>query len=561
MGTLKFSDLYLLSQRERRGLKVPFHGNPLVIRAGNGFGKSAIVKSLYETFGAQPHKIDQRWRSAQVVSVVEFSVDDRAYSIMKASNTFTVFDAKKRVLLATAHVTKELAPFFADLLNFRLVMTDNKEQTIVPPPDYIFSPFYIDQDEGWSKPWSSFSKMFLPRSRQVLAEYHSGMKSNSYYQALSERDRLLVEMRSIENERQGLSQASKQFRDMAGEVVLNYDLKDFEDDTARLVAESQILHEKQARYLKLLASLNEERQLWVEQKELVKTALAEMDEAFSSSLDEPSVVECPTCGQHYENSIVERFALIEDQDGFLAAFVTATEKIRQLDEKIGAERDLLKDIETSLRRIDGILSAQNLTLSFRDVVAAEGRNEASRLIKERLSAVNGRASELNESIDHQKNMMKLAVDEQRSREIRDFFDGRLAAYCQVLDVVFDGSSRQHLSSISLARGSEGPRGIIAYFYAFLQTAKKYGSSPFCPIVIDAPNQQGQDAVHMPQIMDFIIRYQPEDSQLIIATESLFGLADDDIDIVVVGKEKRQVLMEEQYQEVSDLIRPYLGQLL
>jgi predicted ATPase len=28
-----------------------------VIQAANGFGKSALLKSLYDTFGAEPHRI------------------------------------------------------------------------------------------------------------------------------------------------------------------------------------------------------------------------------------------------------------------------------------------------------------------------------------------------------------------------------------------------------------------------------------------------------------------------------------------------------------------------
>ncbi len=102
---------------------------------------------------------------------------------------------------------------------------------------------------------------------------------------------------------------------------------------------------------------------------------------------------------------------------------------------------------------------------------------------------------------------------------------------------------------------------MIYYYAFLQTARQYSSSAFCPIVIDAPNQQGQDTINMPRMMRFILDEKPADSQVIIAAEQLFGVAASEVDVVEVGKRSRQVLREEDYERVSDLIRPYLGQLI
>ena len=56
---MRFNRVYLLSQEERRALTMEFNEGATVLRAGNGFGKSALLKSLYDTFGAEPHRIDQ----------------------------------------------------------------------------------------------------------------------------------------------------------------------------------------------------------------------------------------------------------------------------------------------------------------------------------------------------------------------------------------------------------------------------------------------------------------------------------------------------------------------
>jgi predicted ATPase len=55
--TMKFRRVFLLSHERRRGLMMAFVPGVTVIQAANGFGKSALLKSLYDTFGAEPHRI------------------------------------------------------------------------------------------------------------------------------------------------------------------------------------------------------------------------------------------------------------------------------------------------------------------------------------------------------------------------------------------------------------------------------------------------------------------------------------------------------------------------
>src|SRR6266852_3798145 len=74
MQKMKFLKLSLLSQREQRALQMEFAPDKTVLVAGNGFGKSAILKSLYETLGANPHKIDKSWTDARVTPCPRASI-------------------------------------------------------------------------------------------------------------------------------------------------------------------------------------------------------------------------------------------------------------------------------------------------------------------------------------------------------------------------------------------------------------------------------------------------------------------------------------------------------
>jgi len=78
-------------------------------------------------------------------------------------------------------------------------------------------------------------------------------------------------------------------------------------------------------------------------------------------------------------------------------------------------------------------------------------------------------------------------------------------------------------------------------------------------VIDAPNQQGQD--DMQKVMRFIVDKRPQWSQVIVATEDLFGVDNHNASIIHIGNQKNQLLDSNLFEEVSDIIKPYLGQLI
>jgi hypothetical protein len=348
-------------------------------------------------------------------------------------------------------------------------------------------------------------------------------------------------------------------RDLVTDVVLSYDMQDFQQETDQLLVESRHLHEQQQAYRQKLADISEESRLWREQHDLVTATIAEMNEAFAAALEQPADVACPTCGHHYDNSIADQFEIVQDKDGLVSALMISQAKLHELDDKAKKERANIAGIVERITRINQILGVRKADFSFKDVVAAQGRNEAGRMIRGRIKDVDVSISAKRREEDAASESMKAAVSRKRTQEIRGFFSERLFEFADHLSVRIATTKTPSMTSMPFGRGSEGPRGIIAYYYAFLHTVRKYSSAAFAPIVIDAPNQQGQD--DMKRVMRFIIDKRPSDSHVIVATEDLFGLTDSDATIVHVGKRQNQLLDEDLYEEVSDIVRPYLGQLI
>ena len=80
-------------------------------------------------------------------------------------------------------------------------------------------------------------------------------------------------------------------------------------------------------------------------------------------------------------------------------------------------------------------------------------------------------------------------------------------------------------------------------------------------MIYAPNQQGQDAVHLPQMLKFIFEYVPTGSQIIVATEDVGTHRPRNTDVSTYGERKRQVLREADYDDVRQIFEPYVRAIL
>ncbi|MDG4896483.1 hypothetical protein P9272_23225 [Mesorhizobium sp. WSM4976] len=561
MRTLKFNKIFLLSQVERRATSVEFDSGATVLQAGNGFGKSALLKSLYDTFGAEPHRIDDSWRNANVASLVDFEIDGKSMSMMKFAGTYTAFDSEGVRAFQGNSITQELAPYLSEVLDFRLLMTDQREKVLIPPPAYAFAPYYVDQDKSWSSAWEPFRGMYLPRSAATLTDYHSGLKPNDFYVAQAERDRLALSLRDAEGRHRGLTDALTQLREIAPETAVFFSLSDFQAETDALTNESARLYEQQANKRSELNDLTEVRAMWSAQITVTKAALAEIDDVFKSAAEHPIEVECPTCGEHYVNDIATRFHIAADAEALVAALQHAQHEQQRVDKHISTARTSMDEISASISRVQAVLSTRKDGVSLDEVIAAEGRNAAIRVLRDRLKEVEEEIGRIKVSMDGFSRDMKASQDRNRQKAIKDYFAAKLAEFSAELDVRVDATRIKSLSAATHARGSEGPRGLAAYYYAFLHTTHQFGSATFCPIVIDAPNQQGQDAVHLPAIISFLVKRRPKGAQLVLGTEEAVGIGASDAKIISVGKQKLQLLGDREFDAVSEHFRPYLAQLV
>jgi len=561
MATVKFVGLFLLSQTERRALKVPLNASRIVIQGGNGFGKSAIIKSIYETLGAAPQKIDDRWKSASVSSALVFEYRGELYTAVKALGMHALFDKDRRLLFSGQQIVRDWAPALAQFFGFKLVMTDRDGEIVTPPPSYIFAPYYIDQDSGWYRPWSSFSDLYLPDSPRTLADYHSGLRPDEYYAARASLAVDKLQLAELDASLATLRDAIDQIQQIDEGATPTYDLGEFRSEVADLVAESERLLAQQRTYRAALAELHEEAHLVQSEKALLEAALREMQGEFEVAAALPDEIECPTCGQEYANELVDRFALIRDEGVLVEAIGKTNALLSGLAEREKEQQEPLSGIQKTLARIERILAVERSALSFNDVVIASGKTEAAKILRSSLGEKAADADEVRARVEDHKTVMTTLTSSQRTSSILKFYRETLASYSLELDVTLEGSRQQMIQTIQAARGSEGPRGLLAYYYAFLRTSARFTHATSFPIVIDAPNQQGQDEFHLPQVLDFIFERAPEGAQVIVAAEEAGSNLPANVEVRVFGERKRQVLRENEFDDVRERFAVYTRQMI
>lgn len=185
MKQFKLKEMTLLSLKERRSRKVTFSPTRTVIIGTNETGKSCLIKSIYYTFGAEPHKMHPDWLDAQPISVIRFSVDDEDYVIFRQEKTFALFDNNDDMIGKYIRVS-DIGAKLAELFDFQLELRDHQKKVVTPPPAYLFLPFYMDQDVSWQRNWDSFKSLYLPKARLDIINYHTGIRPNQYYQTKNE---------------------------------------------------------------------------------------------------------------------------------------------------------------------------------------------------------------------------------------------------------------------------------------------------------------------------------------------------------------------------------------
>jgi hypothetical protein len=557
------SEILLLSQKQRAAKRVSFDRSTTVILGSNDTGKSVLLKSIYWTFGAEPAVIHPRWRTAEPTVLVRFRIDEIPYQLLRREGFFALYSGEGELLNTYTSITSGLGPELARLLDFGLRLPNRENVSQSPPPAFLFLPFYIDQDRSWVSNWSGFSRLGqFPRWKKPTVEYHVGLRDNAHYEISARIHETRAELDAIEAQLNALQSVLRDFREETVSHGISINLEIFRSEITELLEELSRLRQVEERLKNTLEGLYNDRAVLAAQITIVDRAVKELakDFSFVSEQTQSDEIACPTCGAEYQNGFADRFAIAEDEDRLSDFLADLVGRRTDIEEEIAATKSQFSSQRDDVQRLQRLLETRQGDITLQELLKAQGRIEFRESFRQRMTA----AYEVVMTLQREESLLKARLKEnaealqERRDTILESYQSLMLRYASDLNVqTLSDRVYAHPDVNVPETGSDLPRALMAYYYAVLHVMRQWSPSAYCPIVIDSPNQQGQDQENLVALLEFIRDRQPRGSQLILGVEDLRGV--EFAGKLVELKAPLQLLQPGEYDRVAKEVFPLLRQ--
>lgn len=562
MRKLRFERLELLSAKEAKARTIEFHPRLTVINGANDVGKSSVIKSIYWTFGAKPKSIHRKWLDAGVRSLLTFTLDGVRHSIMRAGDSFAVFDAEGRLLLFTRSITRELAPFMADLLDFRLVLASRQNVPEVPPPAFAFLPFYVNQEASWEKPFVAFDDLGqYPNFKDSLIDFHSGILGNDYYVLEAEKKKIRFDLDELFRDRRAMVKAVEKLGLDASFSGLELSIEGHEAAIERLLRHlrglKDVRHERAAK----LAHIVDQRASLDSQVRIARHAISELEKDAQYAATLEAEVHCPLCNTVHENDFARRYGILDDRETCLD-FISATNiAIRDLAADARSIESDIREKDRTIADVQAALAEKQGEISLGDVIRSEGERAASELFRSQIGEIDTTVGGLNDRVEEIAKQQKDLKSPARRNEVETFHAKLVATFLRELDVLnYDAEAMTKINPRIVETGSDLPRAVLAYDLALLHTIHRYGNSFTAPMVIDSPNQQDQDKINVAAMIKLIVDNIPDGGQMILGSVEMHGIDPEDASVIEFT-EKLSVLRASEFEAVNASMTPFIRQAI
>jgi predicted nucleic acid-binding Zn-ribbon protein len=564
MRKLVFKEVSILSKVEKAGRTETFNPTINLITGEHDVGKSTLIKSLYHTLGADvPGLQNKHWKDAKPIYCLRFGIDGEEYTIVRDEKYFGAFDSKQKLVGRFVGISGErgFARFLNPILNFRIELERAEDEKLgLAGPAFYFLPFYIDQDEGWTKSWDSFLGLQqFSAYRKNMLEYHLGIRPQSYYDAKKNFVELTNDKAKISAERMTLASVREAYEKRKSVRQLDIDPAVFREEAEELVEQFNKVYGRQQDAAQELKDVGNERHGLENEIVVLQRAIGELDSdyAFAEDPITSDIVACPTCGTEIANSIVERFGILHDIDYCYNLIDQRKKKLVDVIDQQKAADSKYKAISAELAPIQELLKRKKENVTFAEFVAAEGMKDIVSSMTTDINALAAREDDLRKSIEGLEEVMKL--DSKRKRQINEFYQARMKEFLANLSVnvlSMDDYKTIEKQIKTNALGSDLPRSLLAQHFAFLHTMTQFNPSIACPLVIDSPLQQEQDTGNISAIFSFIFSRVTLGQQLFLGTLHL-----DDVPKELIPTAARSIhlsqelhlLEKDQYADVFDRI--------
>ncbi|WP_156966040.1 hypothetical protein [Paraburkholderia bannensis] len=537
-------------------MSLEFHSRKTLLWGGNGAGKSAILKSTFRAFDAEPHGELPSWDYNAIVAV-DFSVGDRDLTTVRKGDLRALYEDDR--LLGVATSSLQWNEIFSTAVGFELKLLDRAGKYRHAAPSNFFLPFFINQDGSFGAGWDTFDsiKQFQSSAEHTL-EFFAGVRPVRYFELRAEEQ--LEKNRSAEAKIEigTLQRARARLRRNTRVSPVKLSAREFHSEVRELTARAVELAEKQEKLRKSIVEDHELTDSLSTQVRLSNAALREHAADFrfaaeTSASDRKFV--CPTCNAEHDDSFHTFLGLAEDARELSTLKIFLEKRLDVVQSRLGRNRKKAAELRDKYRAVQDLLGVKRGKFTFEDFIKSYSSDVADSQLATEENSLIRELEEISARILQIKADLKVVESTHDSKGPVDSFRDNFRQSIVELDVEqLDGVDKWRLAKRPYSSGSRYARSIIAYYSALWRTIAEKGDLP-APIVIDSPNQGAQDKEHLLSLLATIAATAPKNAQVILAHEENPGVFDAD-KIVELSRETR-VLNSQDFEDISPELFSYV----
>lgn len=552
--------LIVISKNDKKSKELNFENGLNIIIGKNKTGKSSLIKSVFHTLGCEV-KMEPSWKKLIDYYLVQIQYGDRIFEILRQGKEFKLvekLDDSLTLLISTNsfHDFCDYLTLKVFQIEFPVITRDLKQVNVTTPILWRFQ--YIDQDAGWNKIAESFSNMkYIANWKKNSNKYIVGYQGEDYY-------KLKKQMDISKNKLDNLKTKLAHYKELLEHIHMS--ISPFENDLdlegkdfniiGDLIKELEILSRKKINLEEKLSELNS---LHYEKRvsfKALKTAIKELEADHQFACKEDGNLICPFCGSVHQNGILERTEIIKDVQTGNKLISLYREEINELQLNISKVKKSIASVDKTIKSKTKLLENNKDGQYIVEKYKNEGKQELIKISNREEYILSTKIH--NEIIEIDKINYELNAFSSRKRgnEIKKEFSEIYSAILSELNVPISFLKLSDFVQLLNNTGSETPRIIYAYHIALYLFNLKQQRGIFNWLVVDTPNQQGQDDKNLKYIDNIMHNLLNKDGQFILGTERDTGFEDKAENVITLIGYK-SALNSEKY----DSHKSYLQQLL
>lgn len=560
-----FQALWLVSERDASARRETFSPTKNLLAGVNETGKSRVLKHLVWALGCEPSARNAGGWDSNLACALELTVGDTKYTFLRIGrHKRAAFDAGGKLLLGTENASVWTA-FFAELFDYPLKLQRHQEGEFgLAGPEYAVLPFYIDQEGGWSRKWSTFARLGqFSRWEPMVFEAFTGLRPQRYFLVQLARDEFVHKLRDARLQARLQSKAFEQVAAMLPKTETQLDERTFASELKELGERAAALTKEEDTARTELFELAQERQEKLSELQMAQRAEQDLvaDLTYLSTVPDDGELTCPTCGQIHGNSFRARVELATDANDAHELVLAVRKQLDAVRTKEHALRTKLKTVSASLNELRASLAREKDGKSVGDIVAAKSRSTLEQAYDQTRRDLAAQIDEYQGEAKRLEGELAGLTEKGREKRVRDEYKQELHSYADRL-----GIAKAEIGSIKIGArppmgsGSSGPRIYLAMHMALLSVNKKNGEGPLFPFIVDTPRQQGLDDDNMAKLLSTIFK-DSQSHQVFVANESIpAGWQAPEGCRVLHFERKRALLQPQEYKDGVAALAPLVRQL-